>query len=78
MTECMKSVLIYLGKNGTGIRVDSIKIKPFNFKDITSAVKSLKTIGMIEILTRKYVDEPTSTIIITEITQKGYSYLSEI
>lgn len=78
MTECMKAVMLFLGKNGVRITASSIKIVPFNSEEIMSSVEALETAQMITILRRKYVDEPTVNMIVTGITKKGYAYLEQI
>lgn len=77
MTECMKDVLTYINENGVRVTVDSIKLNQFTSEEIMSAVKALEAIQMIRILRRKYVDNPTVTMIVDEITEKGYAYLAK-
>lgn len=78
MNKCMKAVMLFLDKNGVGITVDSIKIESFTSEEIMSSVIALEATKMITVLRRNYIDRPTATLIVDEITKKGYAYLKQI
>ena len=77
MTNCMKSVLTYLSHNQLGKPVSNIHIDSYSSNEIEKAVLELEAQQMITILRRKYVDEDKERLIVTDITEYGYSCLNK-